>query len=41
MQMTQEYRSIEDLINLFRNGMLKANSEYQRGAVWNVNQKKD
>ena len=38
--MTQEYRSINDLLQLFRNGMLKPNFEYQRGRVWNLPQKK-
>ena len=35
-----EYRSIEDLVDLYRNGMLKANPEYQRGEVWTAPQKK-
>ena len=40
MEMQQTHRSVKDLLDLFRNGMLKANSEYQRGAVWNASQKK-
>jgi len=31
---------IVDLLELRRNDMLTVNSEYQRGAVWNENQKK-
>ena len=40
MEIKQEYRTINDLLDLFRNGMMKANPEYQRGAVWNPGQKK-
>lgn len=40
MESTLEYRSVKDLVDLFQNGMLKANPEYQRGAVWNLAQKK-
>ena len=40
MQNVLEYRSIQDLVDLFKNGMLKANPEYQRGAVWDATQKK-
>ena len=35
-----EYRSIKDLVDLYRNGMLKVNPEYQRGEVWTAPQKK-
>ena len=31
MEMEQIYLSVGNLLDLFRNGMLKANSEYQRG----------
>ena len=40
MENELEYRSIRDLVNLRRNDMLKANSEYQRGEVWSAPQKK-
>lgn len=40
MQYELEYRPINDLVDLYHNGMLKANPEYQRGAVWTVPQKK-
>ena len=35
-----EYRSVQDLMDLRRNGMLTVNPEYQRGAVWTLPQKK-
>ena len=34
MQATQNIRTIDDLVTLKKNGMLLANPEYQRGAVW-------
>ncbi len=40
MEKKLEHRSIGAIINLFRNGMLKANPEYQRGEVWTLTQKK-
>ena len=40
MENELEYRSIRDLVDLRRNDMLKANSEYQRGEVWSAPQKK-
>lgn len=40
MQMERKNLSIRELLELFRNGMLKANSEYQRGIVWSASQKK-
>lgn len=40
MENTLEYRSVQDLMDLRRNGMLTVNPEYQRGAVWNLPQKK-
>ena len=40
MESKLEYHSINDLVELSRNGMLKANFEYQRGEVWSPSQKK-
>ncbi len=40
MDINQEYLSVSAILDLFRNGMLKANPEYQRGAVWTPSQKK-
>jgi hypothetical protein len=40
VESTLEYRPVKDLVDLFQNGMLKINSEYQRGAVWTITQKK-
>ena len=40
MENYREYRSVGDLLDLYRNDMLKANPEYQRGQVWNPTQKK-
>jgi uncharacterized protein with ParB-like and HNH nuclease domain len=33
-------KTVEDLVDLYRAGMLKANPEYQRGVVWSLAQKK-
>jgi hypothetical protein len=40
MQMEREQYAIRDVLELFRNGMLRANPEYQRGTVWSKAQKK-
>lgn len=40
MKTEPEKKSIRDIIGLYGEGMLKANPEYQRGAVWNRTQKK-
>ena len=40
MEMVRDTFQIRSLLDLFRNGMLKANPEYQRGAVWSLIQKK-
>jgi hypothetical protein len=40
MEMEPSYLPVEDLLDLFRNGMLKANAEYQRGAVWTRSQQR-
>ena len=40
MQYELKHRSVKDLVDLYGNAMLKANPEYQRGAVWTAPQKK-
>ena len=40
MDNSLEYRSVKDLLELFRNKMLTVNPEYQRGEVWSEPQKK-
>lgn len=40
MDMRWEEYSVEDLLNLRRNQMLRVNAEYQRGEVWKLPQKK-
>ena len=40
MKTTQEKRSIGDIKELYKNKMLVANPEYQRGAVWSMRLKK-
>jgi len=40
MQTRRDFIPIEDVITLFKNQMLRANPEYQRGEVWNLAQKK-
>jgi uncharacterized protein with ParB-like and HNH nuclease domain len=40
MQTTHSSIAIKDLINLYKNKMLVANPEYQRGVVWGNKQKK-
>ena len=40
MKTKREYRTIEQLVDLSRAGMVKVNAEYQRGAVWNPGQQK-
>lgn len=40
MDIEQERRPVSDILDLFQNGMLKANPEYQRGVVWSLSQKK-
>lgn len=36
----QGTKTVRDLVDLFKNKMLVANPEYQRGIVWNNKQKK-
>jgi hypothetical protein len=40
MKSQHEWMSIEDLTELYKNKMLAANPEYQRGVVWSPKQKK-
>jgi hypothetical protein len=40
MQAEPDQKSVHDLVDLHRQGMLKANPEYQRGIVWSPTQKK-
>jgi hypothetical protein len=40
MDMTRDNLSVRDLLDLFKNGMLRANPEYQRGIVWTPSQRK-
>jgi uncharacterized protein with ParB-like and HNH nuclease domain len=40
MQSEPDQKTIEQLVALYREGMLKANPEYQRGVVWTLTQKK-
>jgi hypothetical protein len=40
MQMDRDVVTVEDILDLYRNGMLRANPEYQRGAVWSKAQQK-
>jgi hypothetical protein len=40
MKAEREWKSIRDLVDLYKNKMLVANPEYQRGIVWNSKQKK-
>jgi len=40
MKMVTTSYTVEDLVDLYRNGMLKANPEYQRGPVWSRPQQK-
>lgn len=40
MQATQQTKTIQELIDLKKVGMLSANPEYQRGAVWSQTQKR-
>lgn len=40
MNMKREVMSVRDILDLYRNGMLRANPEYQRGAVWSRAQQK-
>src|SRR5947209_866871 len=40
MQMKHEDLTIQELLELFKNQMLKANPEYQRGLVWTRGQRK-
>lgn len=40
MEIEIEQMTVRDLLALKKNGMLTANSEYQRGAVWNQTQQK-
>ena len=40
MEIEQERLKVGEILDLFQNGMLRANSEYQRGVVWSVSQKK-
>ena len=40
MKAEHEWKSIRDLVDLYKNKMLAANPEYQRGVVWGATQKK-
>jgi hypothetical protein len=40
MKLNSEKYKIKDVLDLKRNGILKVNPEYQRGAVWSENQQK-
>ena len=40
MKATQAEKSIQDLVSLFKSGMMIANPEYQRGVVWGDSQQK-
>ena len=40
MKTSQNQKSIKDLVDLFKSGMMIANPEYQRGVVWNEAQQK-
>jgi len=40
MEMERCEYTVGEILDLFRNNMLMANSEYQRGIVWNISQKK-
>lgn len=40
MQFEVEEKSVGDLVDLYRAGILKANPEYQRGVVWSETQKR-
>jgi len=40
MKVEAKIKSVRDILDLKRNGLLSINSEYQRGAVWSVAQKK-
>ena len=40
METQQEFRTVKDLVDLHANEMARPNPEYQRGAVWKIEQKK-
>jgi hypothetical protein len=40
MELEEEIKSLKDLLELKRHGMLTVNPEYQRGAVWSESQQK-
>jgi uncharacterized protein with ParB-like and HNH nuclease domain len=40
MQTRPDTSSVQDLVELYKNKMLTANPEYQRGVVWSKIQKK-
>jgi uncharacterized protein with ParB-like and HNH nuclease domain len=40
MRMEREDWTVRQILELLKNGMLKANPEYQRGVVWTLKQKK-
>jgi hypothetical protein len=40
VQGAPEQKTVHDLVDLHKQGMLKANPEYQRGIVWSETQKK-
>ena len=40
MQAEQEKITIHDIVDLYKNKMLTANPEYQRGVVWSTTLKK-
>ena len=40
MKTARKFLSVRDLIDLSKNGMAQANSEYQRGEAWSPSQRK-
>lgn len=40
MQMNHHDMTVQDIVDLYKNGMLRANPEYQRGIVWSITQRK-
>jgi len=40
MEMERDELTVKQILDLFRNNMLTANPEYQRGIVWSISQKK-
>lgn len=40
MQMKRHDMTVRQIVELYKNGMLRANPEYQRGTVWSITQRK-